>query len=139
MCNYQTIILSLLLVISCNGHEKKEDNTSYKQNVINEKTKSNMNEEVITKEKLKKTTLVEVSKKFSNPITQRNFMFGEDTSEFTISLRNHFTKKELLSKSIPIKEITWRLDKDNNITVWYRSDKPEKPIDVYVWNKDAEF
>lgn len=96
-------------------------------------------EEVITEEKLKKTTLAESSVKFGNPANERNFMFGEDSSEFTISLRNHYTEKELLSKSIPIKEMTWKLDKDNNITAWFRSDKQDKPIEVYIWNKDSEF
>ena len=96
-------------------------------------------QEDITQEKLKKATKKEASKNFGNPATERKFMLGEDSSEFTISLRNYFTKEQLLSKSIPITEITWKLDKVNNITAWYRSDKQDKPIDVYVWNKDAEF
>lgn len=133
------LFLLFFLTISCKGTEESGTKPQ-KQEIANTKTKSKMEiKEVITEEKLKKTTFTEASGKFGKPMNERNFMFGEDSSEFTISLRNHFTEKELLSKTIPIKEVTWKLDKDNNITAWYRSDKKDKPIEVYVWNKDAEF
>lgn len=71
---------------------------------------------------------------------EENYLLNEIyISEFRIELLNHFSKKEL-KLPILIKEITFEITNENNLTIWYKFDKNRW---IYIisaeWSKDSEF
>ncbi|MBC9797867.1 hypothetical protein [Sinomicrobium weinanense] len=95
----------------------------------------------ITLKGLSESTLTQALEKYGKPLEQETFVLGIDPiHEFRVGLLNIFSKTEVDSKTIHIKEITWEKDKDYKVTVWYRK-KEDKwiPVDILEWDKDEVF
>ncbi|ASF43490.1 hypothetical protein CBG49_10625 [Capnocytophaga endodontalis] len=77
-------------------------------------------------------------------VKETTFLMGDysdgSISEFRIELLNIFSEKEIQEKDILIKEVTWQIDKNNNLTIWYkRENKKWKPLKFFIYNKDTNF
>ena len=77
-------------------------------------------------------------------VIETTFLMGDYSdgliSEFRIELLNIFSEKEIQEKDILIKEVTWQIDKNNNLTIWYkRENKKWKPLKFFIYNKDTNF
>ena len=77
-------------------------------------------------------------------VKETTFLMGDYSdgliSEFRIELLNIFSEKEIQEKDILIKEVTWQIDKNNNLTIWYkRENKKWKPLKFFIYNKDTNF
>ncbi|GJM54213.1 hypothetical protein RCZ16_25290 [Capnocytophaga catalasegens] len=77
-------------------------------------------------------------------VKETTFLMGDYSdgliSEFRIELLNIFSEKGIQEKDILIKEVTWQIDKNNNLTIWYkRENKKWKPLKNFIYNKDTNF
>lgn len=133
------IFFSLLALQSCNGQEERKNVVELKENSHLNQNKMNAKKQEINVEEIKKISLSEAIKIYGNPITQEKFILGETMSEFRIELNNFYSEKQVESLCIQLIEVTWMVNKDENITAWYEVNKKQKPVDVFVWDKNTEF
>jgi hypothetical protein len=133
------IFFSLLSLQSCNGQEERKTVVELKENSHLNQNKMNTKKQEINVEEVKKISLSEAIKIYGNPITQEKFILGETMSEFRIELNNFYSEKQVKSLSIQLIEVTWKVNEDKNITAWYETSKKQRPVDAFVWDKDAEF
>ncbi len=89
---------------------------------------------------LKEQTLEQINQSFGAPIAQEIFIMDGSLPEFRGNLEHYISKEEYTKDSISIKEVTWRINKDDNVTIWYQQRENNwKAVDVFNWNKNAEF
>ena len=121
-----------LAILSCNAR----NNTSAESNInVNTQEMDRIHTDTILK-----LALQDAIDKYGKPESRTLLNTSEDiTSEFRIELRNFYSETEL-EEGIAIEELTWSLDKDNNITIWYenRADK-WVPKHHLIWDKQSEF
>ncbi|RNL83271.1 hypothetical protein ED312_15420 [Sinomicrobium pectinilyticum] len=131
-----TLFISCLL-LGCKNPAPKEN---VLKATMQEQTKK-MEKDSITREGLEKLTLTEARGRYERPLTQETFVLGIDPlHEFRGGLLNVFSKGEINSKTIHVKEVTWEKDEEHNITVWYRQEgEIWTPVDIFEWNKDDIF
>ena len=133
------ILLFLLIVIySCKDKSnvndiKKNINYKSKENIMNLQDNLKFNDLMI----LNKSKAIS---KYGLPSKQEKFILDDLQGEFRIGLYNIYTKKERLSESILIDEITWEKNKDTWITVWYQIiENKTIPKDTLTWKKGTDF
>lgn len=78
------------------------------------------------------------------PVKETTFIMGVGTdgyvSEFRVGLFNFFSEKEIQEKDIIIKEVTWKMNENNRLTIWYKRDnKKWIPIDRIIYDKHTDF
>jgi len=89
---------------------------------------------------LKEQTLEQINQSFGEPLVQEIFLMDGSLPEFRGNLEHYISKEEYTKDSISIKEVTWRINKDDNVTIWYQQRENNwKAVDVFNWNKNAEF
>jgi hypothetical protein len=70
---------------------------------------------------LKSLTLQEAKQRLGDPKEEAEFELTNAVGEFRIELLNHFSEDELAQKPRPlIKEVTWHVEGEKDITLWYR-------------------
>jgi len=68
------------------------------------------------------------------------FLLNEKKLHFGLEELNNFFTEEEKQMPIPIKEVTWKLNSIDFITVWYREiDNVFTPIDTNVFNRTTEY
>ncbi|MWP47755.1 hypothetical protein [Gilliamella sp. Pas-s27] len=77
------------------------------------------------------------------PLWDEIFILGKKDgfiTEFRARLSNQFTQKEIRSRDIKIREITWASSNKENLTVWFE-EKDHKwiPVAHFIWDKNAVF
>jgi len=147
-CKKNAPLISCLLIAlplwalsaSCDEaqHETRIGNASAEQ-TQNTQSSSTMKDS-ITPENLKKLSLADAIKKYGTPEDQDSFVIDAHLPEFRIELYNYYKEQDYKGKNVKMKEATWPLNENKNVTAWY----PDKgadtvPVHVLVWEKDAEF
>jgi hypothetical protein len=70
---------------------------------------------------LNSLTLQEAKRRLGDPKEETEFEMTNAVGEFRIELLNHFSEEELARQPRPlIKEVTWNVEREKDITVWYR-------------------
>ena len=69
-------------------------------------------------------------------IDSEEFVLTVGLSEFRIELKNFYTDAEIEATPITIKEETWSIDSEHNITKWYQEDVL---IHQMEWSPGDEF
>ncbi|WP_239351745.1 hypothetical protein [Snodgrassella communis] len=77
------------------------------------------------------------------PLWDKTFILGKKEgiiTEFRVGLFKQFTQKEIRSRDIKIREVTWASSDEENLTVWFE-EKDHKwiPVEHFIWDKNAEF
>ncbi len=89
---------------------------------------------------LKLQTLEQINQKLGEPIAQETFIMDGSLPEFRGNLEHYISKEEYTKDSISIKEVTWSVNRDDNVTIWYQQkENIWKAIDAYNWSKNTEF
>ncbi|WP_239403103.1 hypothetical protein [Snodgrassella communis] len=136
------IILFVLLLASCNKIEVIGENNQ--DNHIIELNRSDRD----TMKKFMKFNQIEqipvdsLIKKYP-PLWDKTFILGKKDgfiTEFRVGLFKQFTQKEIRSRDIKIREVTWASSDEENLTVWFE-EKDHKwiPVEHLIWDKNAEF
>lgn len=78
------------------------------------------------------------------PIKETTFIMGVGTdgyiNEFRVGLLNIFSEKEIQERDIVIKEVTWEINENDYLTIWYkRENKKWIPIDHIIYDKHTRF
>jgi len=76
----------------------------------------------------------------NSPVHNGGFLLNEKVLAFGLAgLNNSFTEKEKLMP-IPVKEVTWKLNDIDFITVWYKEvDNVFTPIDTEIYNRGTHY
>lgn len=130
------LYILLLLWMACKEPGPKQKIESHKP-----EEKEVRKTQQITPEKAGKFSYKEAKEAFGRTLREEEILLGRDPlHEFRGKLSVIFTKEEIHSKTIKIKEITWEKDTRYNITVWYQEKQGKwMPIDVFQWDKEAVF
>lgn len=135
--------LSLFLLFSCNKNKsqiiKQKNHLEITQNKA---IPVNMKPNYIIYDTVKNLPFNEVVRIYK-PDKEENFVFGYghgNINEFRTELLNIFTEQEIKSGKIILKEVTWRTNDKENLTIWYQEkNKLWQPVYHHIWNKEAEF
>jgi hypothetical protein len=145
MKKYVFIILFILLLFSCNKIKVIEENNRQSYVVLNKelnKTDSDTMEKFINLSQIQQTPVDSLIKKYP-PLCDKTFIFGKKDgfiTEFRVGLSKQFTQKEIRSRDIKIREVTWASSNEENLTVWFeKKDHKWIPLEHFIWDKNAEF
>ncbi|MEP4149707.1 MAG: hypothetical protein ABJL73_00285 [Lentilitoribacter sp.] len=72
----------------------------------------------ITAEKIKDKSIEQLSQIYGPPTTVE-FILDDNVSEFRVGLLNEFDKDQTASGNLIVNEITFSLNEEDNLTVWY--------------------
>lgn len=127
------LLLSLIIVGCDNNHSTQKIGTEK----INPSTTNRTN--FIEPKSVKNQTLDVIEKKYK-PYKTAKFPLNEASiSEFRIALYNHFNEPHR-QQSIPIKEVTWKVDDSTFLTIWFIEKQNKwQPIEQYEWKAGTEF
>lgn len=130
-------LLISIVLIGCNNQNDKK----IKKELTNPKwIEIKKNQDSLTFEEVLELTKSEAIQKYGNPFSQEQFILDDLQGEFRIGLYNFFNKKERLSESILIDEVTWEKDKNTWITAWYQViQNTTIPKDTVIWKKGTDF
>ncbi|MFA3919913.1 hypothetical protein AB1E33_23535 [Ruegeria sp. 2012CJ15-1] len=83
----------------------------------------------------------DVRQKLGEPIQEERFELGTVVSEFRIELTNLFNDTQRAENPPDIRESTWSLSPDENLTVWFSQSEQEdwRAIHVISWHPDDQF
>ncbi|MDP5218775.1 hypothetical protein Q5Y75_16215 [Ruegeria sp. 2205SS24-7] len=83
----------------------------------------------------------EVEQKLGDPIQEDRFELGVVVSEFRIELTNLFDETQRTQNPPNIREVTWSLSPDENLTIWFsKSEETDwRAIHVMSWHPDDQF
>ena len=105
-------------------------------------TEKNTQSQYISYEMVKNLSLDDALEKFPS-YKKETYILGTTQgllTEFRIGLLNIFKQDEIKQRKIKITEITWQINAEENLTVWYHLQKDQwLPIDHYIWHKDSLF
>lgn len=77
------------------------------------------------------------------PIATETFILGKEggiITEFRVGLLDIFKADEIKKNNITIKEMTWKINTEQNLTVWYQEKNTQWiPIDHLIWDNNTEF
>ncbi|CVK15504.1 hypothetical protein Ga0061079_10250 [Apibacter mensalis] len=139
------LILLILLTFSCNKSQIKNPrniNKSLSRKYQSIQSQNRMQTKLITYERIKNMPMEDATIAYP-PIEDETFILGKEggfITEFRIGLLNLFKEEEIKNNNIKIKEITWKINVKQNLTIWYQEiNNRWKPIDHFIWDKDAEF
>lgn len=139
------LILLILLTFSCNKSQIKNPrniNKSLSRKYQSIQSQNRMQTKRITYERIKNMPMEDATIAYP-PIEDETFILvkeGGFITEFRIGLLNLFKEEEIKNNNIKIKEITWKINVKKNLTIWYQEiNNRWKPIDHFIWDKDAEF
>ena len=130
------LLFSLLFGLSCTHSKSKDTNTNkvYDDSIKLQQMK------ILHPDSIINIGLSSAIQKYGEPDSRIIFNSkDEPLSEFRIELQNHFSESQLVS-GIIFEELTWALDNNNNLTVWYEANKQNPiPIHYLIWNSGQEF
>ncbi|MGM5629504.1 hypothetical protein O2K51_01280 [Apibacter raozihei] len=135
------VCLFVIIVLGCREHRVSVFNNNKKKEKENKiRGKNKLQHKYINVEEVKDWSLEQIKHKYK-PIEEEDFLLNDIVliNEFRIGLYNIFKGKDR-EKPVPIKEVTWEKDEENNYTIWYRGDSGQwVAIDWYVWAKSLAF
>ncbi|RUS60911.1 hypothetical protein EGN72_06960 [Pseudorhodobacter sp. E13] len=98
-----------------------------------------MSEEQVAEELVGKDYAAAVSK-LGTPIKEDRFELSMTVHEFRVELLNIFDAATIKAHPPQIREVTWSLSKDQNLTLWFKQDKDDwQAVHHFFWHPDAEF
>lgn len=125
----------IVFMASCNGNQNKKH--AVREHQI---SKSKAMQEIPNAENLSILNLNDAKARYGPPFKEKAYKLNEvHLTEFRITLRNFYSDEEF-QKPIPIREVSWKIENDSLVTVWYEN-KNEKwiPFDTYSYSKFSEF
>ncbi|OCG57615.1 hypothetical protein A9G40_11795 [Gilliamella sp. Nev3-1] len=139
------VILFILLLSSCNKIKIMEENNHENPIIVNKALNDSDNDAIkklIHFNHIKKASIDCLIKKYP-PLWDKTFILGKKDgfiTEFRAGLFKFFTQKQIKSRDIKIREVTWASNKEENLTVWFE-EKDDKwiPVEHSIWNKRAVF
>ncbi|PIT12992.1 hypothetical protein BGI32_11560 [Snodgrassella alvi] len=145
MKKYVFIILFILLLSSCNKIKLIEENNRGSHIVVNKelnRADSDTMEKFMNFNQIEQTPVDSLIKKYP-PLWDKTFILGKKDgfiTEFRAGLSKQFTQKEIRSRDIKIREVTWASSDEENLTVWFE-EKDHKwiPVEHFIWDKNAVF
>ncbi|MCO6517502.1 membrane lipoprotein lipid attachment site-containing protein [Snodgrassella sp.] len=145
MKKYVFIILFILLLSSCNKIKVIEENNRESHIVVNKelnRADSDTMEKFMNFNHIEQTPVDSLIKKYP-PLWDKTFILGKKDgfiTEFRVGLLKQFTQKEIRSRDIKIREVTWASSDEENLTVWFEEkDHKWLPVEHLIWDKNAEF
>lgn len=85
-------------------------------------------------------TISQLEQKYGPAADTARFILGPVTTEFRIRLLNHFDQADMTDTAPVISEHTWRLNDDQNLTVWFQMhDGSAVYVDHLLWAPGDEF
>jgi hypothetical protein len=74
------------------------------------------------------------------PASEESFEMSPGVSEFRIELRNHFSEEDLAGGGPELREVTWAVSGDENLTVWFQEqDGQWLGVHEMRWPSGADF
>ncbi|PIT22133.1 hypothetical protein BGI35_05140 [Snodgrassella communis] len=145
MKKYVFIILFILLLSSCNKIKVIEENNRESHIVVYKelnRADSDTMEKSMNFKHIEQTPVDSLIKEYP-PLWDKTFILGQKDgfiTEFRVGLFKQFTQKEIRSRDIKIREVTWASSDEENLTVWFK-EKDHKwiPVEHFIWDKNAEF
>jgi hypothetical protein len=145
MKKYVFIILFILLLSSCNKIKVREENNRESHIAVNKQLNSadsDTIEKFMNFNQIEQTPVDSLIKKYP-PLGDKTFILGKKDgfiTEFRAGLSKQFTPKEIRSKDIKIREVTWASSNEENLTVWFeKKDHKWIPVAHFIWDKNAVF
>lgn len=139
------LLLVTLITFSCNKSQtenSKNIDTNITEKNQPTKPQKRMQTNPITFEMIKNRSMEDAIRDYP-PNAEETFILGKEggfITEFRTGLLNIFKEDEIKNNNINIKEITWKINSYENLTVWYqKKDTLWKPIDHLIWDNKAEF
>lgn len=139
------LLLATLITFSCNkSHIENFENTDITNTAKNHaiKTPTRRQTQPISYELIKNMSM-ENAVRDNPPIAAETFILGKEggfITEFRTGLLDIFKTDEIKKNNIPIKEITWKINTKQNLTVWYQEKNTQWiPIDHLIWDNNTEF
>lgn len=88
------------------------------------------------KGRIEKCTFEETCKIFGTPQKDETFVIKDALiHEFRVPLLNKYKS----DSTTEIREVTWFVDHNINMTIWYEVDEKNAVFEVYFWNKYSQF
>ncbi|PIT11395.1 hypothetical protein BGI36_09685 [Snodgrassella communis] len=149
MKKYVFIILFILLLSSCNKIkviEIEENNRESHIHIVVYKELNRADSDTMEKSMnfnhIEQTPVDSLIKEYP-PLWDKTFILGKKDgfiTGFRVGLFKQFTQKEIRSRDIKIREVTWASSDEENLIVWFK-EKDHKwiPIEHFIWDKNAEF
>lgn len=136
------IILFVLLLASCNKIEVIEENNQDNHIIELNRSDRDTMKKFMKFNQIEQTPVDSLIKKHP-PLWDKTFILGKKDgfiTEFRVGLFKQFTQKEIKSRDIKIREVTWASSDEENLTVWFE-EKDHKwiPVEHFIWDKNAEF
>ncbi|WMY91548.1 hypothetical protein [Snodgrassella communis] len=136
------IILFVLLLASCNKIEVIEENNQDNHIIELNRSDRDTMKKFMKFNQIEQTPVDSLIKKYP-PLWDKTFILGKKDgfiTEFRVGLFKQFTQKEIKSRDIKIREVTWASSDEENLTVWFE-EKDHKwiPVEHFIWDKNAEF
>jgi hypothetical protein len=139
------VILFILLLSPCNKIKIMEENNHENPIIVNKALNDSDNDTIkkfIHFNQVKQAPIDCLIKKYP-PLWDKTFILGKKDgfiTEFRAGLFKFFTQKQIKSRDIKIREVTWASNKEENLTVWFE-EKDDKwiPVGHSIWNKRAVF
>ncbi len=98
-----------------------------------------MNKDIAGEELLDKT-FDEVLELLGPPAKQEQFALGPHVMEFRVGLKNFFDEARLKSDPPDIREATWLLSSESNLTLWFtRREEDWRVLHHLSWHPDDLF
>ncbi|WP_239423109.1 hypothetical protein [Snodgrassella communis] len=136
------IILFVLLLASCNKIEVIEENNQDNHIIELNRSDRDTMKKFMKFNQIEQTPVDSLIKKYP-PLWDKTFILGKKDgfiTEFRVGLFKQFTQKEIKSRDIKIREVTWASSDEENLTVWFE-EKDHKwiPVEHFIWDKNTEF
>ncbi|WP_204325978.1 hypothetical protein [Sulfitobacter sediminilitoris] len=84
----------------------------------------------------------EAEQKLGKPIREDRFELGTAVLEFRIELTNIFDEVRRAENPPDVREVTWSMSPEENLTLWFTQPKAGADwfvVHSYVWHPDAQF
>ncbi|WP_297341210.1 hypothetical protein [Pseudophaeobacter sp.] len=89
----------------------------------------------ITAHDIEGKTIEQLSETYGPP-TFTEFVLDNNVGEFRVGLLNHFDKTQTAGGELVLKEVTFSLNEENNLTVWFHG---SQYLRFLVYGKMADF
>lgn len=139
------LLLATLITVSCNkSHIENFENTDITNTAKNHaiKTPTRRQTQPISYELINNMSMENAVRDYP-PIAAETFILGKEggfITEFRTGLLDIFKADEIKKNNITLKEITWKINTKQNLTVWYQEKNTLWiPIDHLIWDNDTEF
>jgi len=105
----------------------------------NSKGEMQMETDIVAQELLGKT-FDEILGQLGPPVREKRFMLGPAVPEFRIELKKFFDDNRRESNPPEVREVTWSLSPDENLTIWFtRPEEDWRALHYLSWHPGDPF